>query len=259
MNAPRLSLDELREDNVRLEDLVSELQATQAELERSNGELERFAYVASHDLAEPLRAISAFTQRLADKYKGRLDSDADDYIEFILDGTERMRQLIQALLVYSRVGREELRPEWIDSGELVRTTMASLGIEPDDPRVVVAGDLPRVHGDRTLLAQVFQNLVVNGLKFVGDDEPRVEIAATRESNRWQFTVADNGIGIAPRHAERVFEVFERLHTREHFDGAGIGLSVCRRVVERHGGQIWIAPDSERGSTFCFTLPAKEET
>lgn len=259
MTVSRPSFDELRADNVRLEDLVAELQAARAELERSNAELERFAYVASHDLSEPLRAISAFTQRLADRYRGQLDADADDYIEFILDGTERMRQLIQALLVYSRVGREELRPEWLDSGELVRTTVASLGIEADDPRIVIADGLPHVRADRALLAQVVQNLVINALKFVGDHDPRVKIAARREEDRWLFSVADNGLGIAPRHAERVFEVFERLHTRERFDGAGIGLSVCRRVIERHGGQIWVAPDVEHGTTFCFTLPAMEKS
>lgn len=258
MSAPRQTRQELREDNVRLEDLVAELQAARTELERSNAELERFAYVASHDLSEPLRAISAFTQRLADKYRGRLDDDADDYIEFILDGSERMRQLIQALLTYSRLGREEIRPAWIDSGDLVRSTLAALGIGSEDPRVIVAEPLPRVHADPALLTQVLQNLVANALKFTGEREARVHISARRESDHWLFQVADNGIGIDARYAERVFQVFERLHTREVFDGAGIGLSVCRRVVERHGGQIWIATGVATGTTFCFTLPFQEE-
>lgn len=252
---------ELRFDSLRQEELIARLRSSQvdlerlnAELQRSNGELEWFAYVASHDLSEPLRAVSSFARRLADKYEGQLDADADDYLAFILDGTERMRELIQALMTYSRVGRGELHAEWVDTQALVEATLVSLGVGIDDPRVEVAPGLPGVRADRALLGQVFQNLIANALKFTGGSEARVRVAAQRHGPEWLYSVADQGIGIEARYAERVFEVFERLHARDVYEGAGIGLAVCRRVIERHGGLIWVQPDTPVGTTICFTLP-----
>ncbi|MCW2989976.1 MAG: multi-sensor signal transduction multi-kinase [Solirubrobacterales bacterium] len=245
-------LRRLRRDNALLASDNYELEELTAELKRSNQDLERFAYVASHDLSEPLRAVTAFTQKLADRYKGKLDPEADEYLEFILDGTERMRTLIRALLAYSRVGRAELVIESVDTGELVAEVLTSLVSER--VAAVEVGELPRVDADRTQLGQVFQNLIGNALKFVDEETPRVRVEAEREEGRWRFDVIDNGIGIDPRYAGQIFDAFQRLHTRDHFEGAGIGLSICQRVVERHGGGITVAPAEGGGTVFSFTLP-----
>ncbi|MFL5843671.1 MAG: sensor histidine kinase [Solirubrobacteraceae bacterium] len=249
------SLRKLQRDNARLTSDNVDLEELTVELARSNKDLERFAYVASHDLSEPLRAVSAFSQRLADRYRGKLDADADEYIDFILDGTERMRSLIEALLAYSRLGRAELRLAVVDTGALVADVLTSLGSE----RIafVDVGELPAVTADPTQLAQVFQNLIGNALKFVDDEAPAVRVTAEREGDGWRFDIADNGIGIDPRYAERIFDVFERLHTRESYPGAGIGLSICQRVIERHGGRISVMPGEDGGTVFSFTLPDRE--
>jgi light-regulated signal transduction histidine kinase (bacteriophytochrome) len=252
-----LELDNARlsVDNAGLRHANDDLARLSAELARSNADLERFAYVASHDLSEPLRAISAFSQRLAERYEGQLDADADEYIGYILEGTERMRTLIQALLAYSRLGRAELRLERVATATMVRHVLDSFGEE--QAAVVDVGTLPTVVADRPQLGQVFQNLIGNALKFCGEAEPRVTVTAEREDGAWRFDVADNGIGIEARYAEKIFVVFERLHSRQQYPGTGIGLSICQRAVERHGGRIWLRPAPGGGTVFSFTIPDAE--
>jgi signal transduction histidine kinase len=230
------------------------------ELQRSNEELEQFAYVASHDLQEPLRKVASFTQMLQRRYGGELDERADRYIEFAVDGARRMQELINDLLEFSRVGRMTREHELIPAQELVDSATARLAtlIEDAGAQVVVHGDLPTVSGDRGLLSIVFQNLIGNGIKFRGEDPPRIDIAAERDGRAWRFTVTDNGIGVDDEYAERIFVIFQRLHTRDAYEGTGIGLAMCRKIIEYHGGRIALAPsEAGRGARFAFTLPVVE--
>jgi signal transduction histidine kinase len=252
--------------------ILQELEAVQAaqeaieaqaeELARSNAELEQFAYVASHDLQEPLRKVTSFCQMLERRYAGQLDERADQYIAFAVDGAKRMQVLINDLLAFSRVGRLGREPELLDADDLVRIAKANLaaGIEETGAEVEVEGDLPLVYGERSLLALVFQNLIGNGIKFHGEETPRVRISAERDDGFWRFTVSDNGIGIDPEYAERIFVIFQRLHAKEVYAGTGIGLAMCRKVVEHHGGRIWLeASENGDGATFRFTLPVPDPT
>ena len=232
------------------------------ELQRSNEELEQFAYVASHDLQEPLRKVASFTQMLQRRYAGQLDERADRYIEFAVDGARRMQDLINDLLEFSRVGRMTRPHERIPARDLVLSATTRLAplIEENGAEVVVHGELPVVEGDRGLLGLVFQNLIVNGIKFRADAPPRVDIAADRDGRAWwRFTVTDNGIGVDDEYAERIFVIFQRLHTRDAYEGTGIGLAMCRKIVEYHGGRIALAPaEPGRGARFVFTLPAADQ-
>lgn len=225
------------------------------ELERSNDELKQFAYVASHDLQEPLRTVGSFVQLLARRYQGELDQDADDFIEFILDGVTRMRGLINDLLRYSRVGTSTEPLEEVPSQEAVDRALANLQLALDEcDAEVVCGELPTVRADRAQLVQLFQNMLGNAIKFRSEVRPRLEVWAEREADMWRFSVRDNGIGIQPQFRETIFLIFKRLHTREEYSGSGIGLSLCKRIMDRHDGEIWVEP-GDSGSTFCFTLPA----
>ncbi|MBN6051341.1 HAMP domain-containing protein, partial [Nonomuraea sp. RK-328] len=218
-----------------------------AELRRSNGELEQFAYVASHDLQEPLRKIASFTQMLDQRYGDRLDERAKQYIHYAVDGAKRMQHLINDLLDFSRVGRV--------SGE--RTPLDNLSATLEDTGAsVTAGPLPRVLGNRLQLTQLFQNLVENAVKFRSDDPPRVRIEAGRRDDMWEFACSDNGIGIEGKYADRIFLIFQRLHPRDVYPGTGIGLALCRKIVEYHGGRLWLDHDAPGpGATFRWTLPA----
>ncbi len=230
------------------------------ELQRSNEELEQFAYVASHDLQEPLRKVASFTQMLQRRYGGELDERADRYIEFAVDGARRMQELINDLLEFSRVGRMTRPHELIPAQELVDSATARLAasIEDAGAEVVVHGELPTVDGDRGLLSVVFQNLIGNGIKFRGEAPPRIDIAAERDGGAWRFEVTDNGIGVEDEYAERIFVIFQRLHTRDAYEGTGIGLAMCRKIIEYHGGRIALAPSEPgRGARFVFTLPVVE--
>ncbi len=244
----------------RLASVAAELERRATELERSNSDLQEFAYVASHDLSEPLRMVSSYVQLLARRYGGQLDSDADEFIEFAVDGVNRMQRLIDDLLAYSRAGTQEYRIGPVDCEALVRDTLAGMQTTvAESGASVIVSDLPTVRGDEGQLRQLFQNLIGNGIKFRDEDPPRVEVSAEREDAEaaWRFSVADNGIGIDPRHADRIFTVFKRLHTREKYAGSGVGLSICKRIVERHQGRIWVEQSELGGSRFCFTIPDRQ--
>jgi light-regulated signal transduction histidine kinase (bacteriophytochrome) len=228
-----------------------------AELQRSNDQLQQFAYVASHDLQEPLRAVSTYVQILADRYRSRLDSQADEFIHYAVDGATRMQELIRDLLDYSRVQTREQELEETNCDELVAATLENLHLSIADSMAAVTVDpLPVVVADRSQLRQVFQNLLINALKFCGSEPPRIRIAAQRQGQEWVFSVRDNGIGLDQRYAERIFVIFQRLHTRREYPGTGIGLAICKRIIERHGGRIWVESEPEKGATFYFTLPKR---
>jgi signal transduction histidine kinase len=227
-----------------------------ADLARSNAELEQFAHVASHDLQEPLRTVTNFVQLLAGRYRGRLDPDADDFIRFTVDGTTRMARLIDDLLEFSRAGRADQPMQPTNCREILAKALSNLDVAIKESGAVVRHDgLPTVQGDPTQLTQLFQNLIGNAVKFRGADTPEVRLSAERRGGEWLFSVCDNGIGIAPEYAERIFVIFQRLHGRDVYPGTGIGLAICKRIVSRHGGRIWVESQLGRGSTFCFTLPA----
>jgi signal transduction histidine kinase len=236
-----------------------ELDRQRADLQRSNAELEQFAYVASHDLQEPLRKVASFCQMLERRYAGQLDDRADQYIHYAVDGARRMQDLINDLLAFSRVGRLGHKRERVDLNALLERTAANLGPRAEETGATIeSGELPTVVGDPGLLALVLQNLVGNALKFHGDEPPRVRVDARRDGDAWEISVADNGIGIEPEYAERIFVIFQRLHTRATYEGTGIGLAMCRKIIEYHGGRIWLDTDAQPGTTFRFTLPDAEE-
>jgi signal transduction histidine kinase len=227
------------------------------ELERSNTELEQFAYVASHDLQEPLRKVASFCQLLSDRYAGQLDGKADEYIRFAVDGALRMQQLIADLLAFSRVGRSGGQRRPVDLGELARAAAADLQASANATGAEVSiGQLPTLPVETSLMRAVFQNLIANAIKFHGDAPPRVALAARQDGDTWVISCSDNGIGIEPQYAERIFEIFQRLHARSEYPGTGIGLAMCRKIVEYHGGQIWLDPGEHQGTRINFTLPAE---
>ena len=233
-----------------------QLRSTAADLTRSNAELEQFAYVASHDLQEPLRMVASYTQLLARRYRGKLDADADEFIGFAVEGALRMQALINDLLDYSRAGTRPLRLESVDTNTMVDQVVHDLGSASRMAGATIThDDLPQVIADPTQLRQVFQNLIANGLKFHKPQQaPTVHVSGAREGGMVRFTVQDNGIGIDAQYVERIFTLFQRLHTREEYPGTGIGLAICKRIVERHGGQISVESAPDAGARFSFTLP-----
>jgi PAS domain S-box-containing protein len=234
----------------------AELQRQAEELARSNADLEQFAYVASHDLQEPLRMVVSYLQLLSEEYKGKLDADADEFIEFAVDGATRMRQMITGLLEYSRVSSGSVKLTWLSVGEVLDEVRSNLTVVARDTGAVITNDpLPSVRADAFLLSRVLQNLIENGIRFRGTAPPRIHVSARRAGSFWIFSVTDNGIGIAPQHQERVFLIFQRLHDRITYPGTGLGLSICKRIVERWGGRIWVESEDGKGCAFHFTLPA----
>ena len=240
----------LREKRLR-----DEHRQMQEELARSNRDLEQFAYVASHDLQEPLRMVAAYTQLLAERYHAKLDADADKYIHYAVDGALRMQTLVRDLLAFARVGQNGRDLRTVDMNEIVNVVLSNLqAVSQMANARVEYQELPKVIADATQMVQLLQNLVGNAIKFCGAQPPRISITAHANEYAWVFSVADNGIGIAPEHAETVFVIFKRLHTHDEYPGSGIGLGICKKIVEQHGGRIWLEPQSGPGSTFKFTLP-----
>ena len=240
-------------------DLRDENRRTQEELARSNRDLEQFAYVASHDLQEPLRMVATYTQLLAERYQGKLDDNADKYIHYAVDGALRMQTLVKDLLAFSRVGRLGQAPQETDCSLVVRSVVANLQavIQETGARIRYHG-LPSLFADQTELLQLFQNLIGNAIKFRSAEAPEVRISARKKKNEWLLSVEDNGIGIAPQHVEDVFVIFKRLHTHEEYAGSGIGLAICKKIVEHNHGRIWVESKPGQGSSFRFTWPFPSE-
>jgi PAS domain S-box-containing protein len=231
------------------------LRDTVAALTRSNTELQQFAYVASHDLQEPLRMVGSYVQLLSRRYRGKLDDDADDFIDFAVDGARRMQRMINDLLTYSRVGTRGGDFRETSFEDIFRQAVDNMQLAVEESGATVTHDpLPAVSADESQVVQLLQNLLGNAIKFHSEAPPRIHISARREDAQWLFSVADNGVGIRPDDAERIFQIFQRAHNGSH-PGTGIGLAICRRVVERHDGHIWVESEVGKGSTFYFTMPA----
>jgi PAS domain S-box-containing protein len=228
-----------------------------AELERSNEELEQFAYVASHDLQEPLRMVTSYLALIERRYKGQLDPDADEFIGFAVDGAARMHELIRGLLEYSRISTQGEPFEPTDSQAVLEVVLDNLQVAIRESGARVTHDLlPTIEADPTQFARLLQNLVSNAIKFRTARAPEIHVGAERQGQEWVFSVRDNGIGIAAEYYERIFVIFQRLHARDEYPGTGIGLSICRRIVERHGGRMWVESEAGSGSTFLFAIPAE---
>jgi len=231
------------------------LREAHEELKRSNAELEQFAYVASHDLQEPLRMVASYTQLLGRRYESKLDSDAREFMGYIVDGATRMKQLIEDLLAYSRVGIKSQDFKPVSSEAALKRALYNLRTAIEEAGAVVTHDtMPTVQADEVQLGQLFQNLMGNALKFRSASVPRIHVGVTEGPLEWTFEVRDNGIGIEPQYYERIFMVFQRLHNKGEYPGTGIGLAICKKVVERHGGRIWVESRPGEGSSFHFTLP-----
>jgi len=248
-------LQELNED---LEELVQE---RTAELRRSNRDLEQFAYVASHDLQEPLRMISSFLQLLKDRSDGRLDDDSNEFVQFAMEGSQRMHAMVNDLLAYARVSTDPRPFGLVDCGEALDQAVANLSLAIQESGATVErSSMPTLRGDQAQIVQVFQNLIGNAIKFRRPDvTPRISVHAERGNHEWIFSVEDNGIGLDPVFAERIFQVFQRLHARDRYPGTGIGLSLCKKIVERHRGRVWVESAPDEGSAFHFTLADLVET
>jgi PAS domain S-box-containing protein len=234
---------------------VTERKRIDDDLRRSNADLEQFAYIASHDLQEPLRMVASYTDLLAQRYQGQLDERANKYIHYATDGARRMQRLVADLLAYSRVGSQDVQWRRVQSGDVVRTVIETLepSIRESGATVTVVGTLPSVLADEGQLVQVFQNLIGNAIKFRGDAPPQISVQATRRDSRWMFSVTDNGIGIDMRYAEKIFQMFQRLHEKGKYEGSGIGLAITKRIIEGHGGRVWFESNVGAGTTFFFTL------
>ncbi len=241
-----------QQTELRLKDLVNELK-------RSNKELEQFAYVSSHDLQEPLRMVALFTQLLERRYKGKLDEDADDYIKFIVEGAKRMKLLIDDLLSYSRLNSSSSEFGPIKMDKVMSNVLSNLQLisEEKNAEIKVHEPLPTIIGDESQMMHVFQNLVANGIKFNDKESPEINISAQEEENGWIFSVSDNGIGIVPEYQAQIFEIFKRLHDRDEYPGTGIGLAICQKIIDRHGGKIWVESSKGKGSIFYFSIPSKK--
>jgi light-regulated signal transduction histidine kinase (bacteriophytochrome) len=264
-------LEELvKEHTVEFEDLNKQLKRELAErkraeekvkesleeLERSNTELEQFAYAASHDLQEPLRMVTSYAQLLEKRYKDKLDDDAKDFINYAVGGATRMQKMIDGLLLYSRIQTRGKHFVPIDCSSVVAQAISNLKIHIDETHAIVeSDDLPTINADEMQLIRLFQNLIDNALKFHGSEVPRIHISASGRGNKWMFSISDNGIGIDSKYKDRIFVIFQRLHGEEEFPGTGMGLAICKRIVERHSGQIWVDSDLGQGATFYFTIPS----
>jgi light-regulated signal transduction histidine kinase (bacteriophytochrome) len=250
---------DLQDTNGRLLAEISERRQVEAQLSRSNQELEQFAHIASHDLQEPLRMVSSYTQLLARRYRDKLDSDAEEFIGYAVDGARRMQAQINDLLAYSRITTRGNRFEPTDCSAICQQAVSNLAAAIDETAAVVTSDpLPTLKADASQLVSLFQNLIGNGIKYHGEQPPRIQVCAVQRGEEWLFSVSDNGIGIEAQYTERIFVIFQRLHGKTEYPGTGIGLALCKKVVERHGGRIWVESEPGKGSTFYFTLPRNDQ-
>jgi len=248
-------LTDRKENELTLKQLNASLEKRANELAESNAELERFAYVASHDLQEPLRMVSSFLQLIEKRYKEKLDKKGHEYIAFAVDGAERMKGLILDLLEYSRVNTNKQEMERVDVNEIMNDLQTVFRkVLQDTGAVIDAEELPAVSGTKTQIMQLFQNIVGNALKYRSEKPPLITITSRPAGRFTEFAISDNGIGIEPRFFHKIFIIFQRLHNREQYSGTGIGLAICKKIVERHGGKIWLTSSPGTGSTFYFTLP-----
>lgn len=248
-------ISERKNAEANIREKAKALEFANAELSRSNHELEQFAYIASHDLQEPLRSISAACQLLEKKYQGKLDATADEFLSYAVDGAKRMQNLIEDLLAYSRLGTKAPKLVAVDLNLLLKQVVEGLKLATEEARAAIhIESLPTVLGDRSQLFQLFQNLLVNALKFRSQRSPLIHVGYHSMGSEYEFFVQDNGIGIDPKYFQQIFEVFRRLHNSQAYPGTGIGLATCKKIVERHGGRIWLSSQPDAGSTFYFTLP-----
>lgn len=252
-------ITERKKTEEKLKTINKHLQHRTLDLEGSNKELEQFAYVASHDLQEPLRMISSYTQLLAQRYKTQLDEDARDFLKFAMDGANRMQKLINDLLTYSRLGTRGKPLKPIDCHTVLGQTLANLRkVIQDNHALVTNDDLPTVMADEAQLVQLFQNFISNAIRFHSKKQPRIHISAEEKDEEWIFSIQDNGIGIESEFKDRIFVIFQKLHSKEKYPGTGMGLAICRKIAERHGGRIWFDSVPDKGSIFYFAIPKKEE-
>jgi signal transduction histidine kinase len=258
--ASRIKLiDDLQDSLIELSRTKEELGQKSQDLARSNVDLQQFAYAASHDLQAPLRGVAGFVNLFARRYRGKLDEKADEFIEIIIDGIKRMEILIKDLLEYSQVGTRGIQLKPMDSELAVAQALTNLKAEIEEKNAVITYDtLPKVIADSSQLSRLFQNLIGNAVKFCREKLPKVHISAERKGHQWLFSVHDNGIGIDPYNQDRIFVIFQRLHTGAEYEGTGIGLAICKRIVERHGGSIWVESEPGKGSTFYFTIPERRD-
>ena len=253
----QLKIAELDSEILDRKRAEAELQHYMDRLKESNQALHEFAYIASHDLQEPLRTISSFIQLIERRYKGKLDSDADEFIYYVVDGVSRMRSLIKDLLQYSRVGTQGNPFEPTDMETIYDQVVSNLKTGIEETKALISHDLlPTLPADPSQITQLLQNLIGNGLKFRSEENPAIHISVKACIDEWLFSVSDNGIGIDQEYSERIFQIFQRLHTQEEYSGTGIGLAICKKIVERHGGRIWVESQEGVGSTFFFTIPAR---
>ena len=235
----------------------AELERQAEDLARSNAELQQFAYVASHDLQEPLRMVSSYTQLIVKRYGGQLDNDAKEFMEFIVDGAARMKRLIEDLLAYSRVGTRGQGFQLTECETALKKALINLrGSIEASGATITYGPLPIFNADASQLTQLFQNLIGNAIKFKDAEGPRIHVSAEETDDAWVLCVKDNGIGIDPQYFERIFVLFQRLHGKAEYPGTGIGLAICKKIIDRHGGRIWVESEPGHGSTFCCSLPKK---
>ncbi len=253
--AIRTDITERKQAEEELAKKAAELSRKAADLARSNADLEQFAYVASHDLQEPLRMVTAYTQLLAERYKGKLDENADKFIGYASEGALRMQVLVQDLLAFSRVGRNGVASASVDCNAVMEEVRQTLSTAIQESGTLIThGKLPAIWVDRTQITQVFQNLIGNAIKFRGKEPPVISVEAEEVDHQRLFRVSDNGIGIAPEYSENIFVAFQRLHARTEYPGNGIGLAICKKIVEHYGGRIWVESQAGAGSTFKFTMP-----
>lgn len=246
--------EKLQYSNQELLDIQQKLTNTINKLEMSNSELQQFAYVASHDLKEPLRMVTSFLQLLKQRYKYELDSDANEFIDFAVDGAKRMHNLIEDLLAYSRIMTQGKEFTNVDMNEVLKHVLTNLKVSIDENNAIVTHDpLPKIKADESQMIQLIQNLIENSLKYRGEKVPKIHISVMDDDDEWIFSVKDNGIGINPKHSERIFMIFKRLHTNQEYDGTGIGLAIIKRIVDRHFGRVWVESELDKGSTFFFTI------